>query len=180
MQPLSILQGAQPGTHRSNRHHSCHIRPNDINSTSHLLKDLNCFQVHPGVRVTGHHARPCNHIPGLHFVEHPASGNHRPTREVHVHQRRLCEEVGAVAKTEALPVQGLAQWKWKVTAGTGVDQEWEGVAVRGNASAAHLVEQADGEPGRGCTDERVERKRREGGGGEVGEEEEGEGKGEAG
>ena len=97
--------------------------------------------------------------------------------KVQVHQRRLRKELGAVPKANALRMQGLAQRR--VTAGAGMDQEGEGVCVRGNASAAHLVEQAEGKAwGRGA-DERVEGERREGGGGEVGEEEEGEWEGDA-
>ena len=83
--------------------------------------------------------------------------------------------MAAVAKTEGLPVQRLAQRR--IAAGTGADQEWEGVGVRGKASSAHLVEQAEREAGRGGADERVEGERREGGGREMGEEEEGEGEG---
>lgn len=72
-------------------------------------------------------------------------------------------------------MQRLAQRR--ITAVAGADQEREGVWVRGNASAAHLVEQAEREDGRGGADEGVEGERREGGGREMGEEEEGEGKG---
>lgn len=51
--------------------------------------------------------------------------------------------------------------------------------VRGNASAAHLFEQAEGEAWRRRAYERVEGEGREGGGWKVGEEDEGECEGEA-
>lgn len=60
-----------------------------------------------------------------------------------------------------------------------MDQEGEGVAIRGNASAAHLFEQAEGEAWRRRAYERVEGERRKGGGWKVGEEEDGECEGEA-
>ena len=75
-------------------------------------------------------------------------------------------------------MQRLAQCR--TAAGTGADQERQGVGVRGDASAAHLVKQADREARRGCADERVEGERRERGGREIGEEGEGEREGEAG
>lgn len=86
--------------------------------------------------------------------------------------------MAVVAKTEALPVQRLAQRR--TAAGTGAGQERQGVGVRGDASAAHLVKQAEREPRRGGADEGVEGEWRERGGREIGEEGEGEGEGEAG
>jgi hypothetical protein len=77
-----------------------------------------------------------------------------------------------------MAVQGPAQRR--ITAGTGMYQEREGVGVRWNATAAHLVEQTKSDAWRGCANDRVEGEWRERGDGEAGEEEEREGEGEAG